>query len=76
MQSLEPNKGYGSALGKVPYAFEPRSETRAIGGKRVKCCRTGQKLTYKIASLFIFGLFISVEPNVVRTIKGAMIILL
>ena len=48
MQWLEPNKGYGSALGKVPYAFEPRSETRAIGGKNVKCSK-GQKLAYKIA---------------------------
>ena len=48
MQWLEPNKGYGSAPGKVPYAFEPRSENRATGRKSVKCI-TGQKLTYKIA---------------------------
>ena len=48
MQWLEPNKGYGSAPGKVPYVFEPRSETRAIEGKSVKCS-TGQKLAYKIA---------------------------
>ena len=48
MQCLEPNKGYGSALGKVPCAFEPRSETRAIGEKSEKCS-TSQKLAYKIA---------------------------
>ena len=77
MQWLEPNKGYGSALGKVPYAFEPRSETRAIGGKSVKCS-TGKKIGIQDSteSLFIFRLFISAEPNVDRTIKGAMTFLL
>ena len=72
MQWLEPNKGYGSALGKVLYAFEPGSETTVIGGKGVKCS-TGQKLAQKV---YFLELFISVEPNVVRTIKGAMTFLL
>ena len=68
MQCLEPNKGYGSALGKVPYAFEPGSKTTAMGGKSVKCNKIAQKV-------YLFLDSISVEPNVVRTIKGAMTLL-